>query len=77
MFEFSKSFFSPYSVVEASQLMFAFFAAVNHLSRPLREQFTSMGSKGPGLLVICDWWILIPFVCFSVSRFIACDVNYD
>ena len=27
--------------------------------------------------VICDWWISIHFVCFSVSRFIACDCNYD
>ena len=27
--------------------------------------------------VICDWWILIRFVCFCVSRFVACDRNYD
>ena len=27
--------------------------------------------------VICDWWISIRFVCFSVSRFVACDRNYD
>ena len=27
--------------------------------------------------VICDWWISIRFVCFCVSRFIACDRNYD
>ena len=33
-----------------SQLMFAFFAAINHLSQPLRKQnFTLMGSKGHGL----------------------------
>ena len=32
------------------QLTFAFFAAVNHLSGPLRKQkFTSTGSKGHGL----------------------------
>ena len=56
-----------------SQLMFVFLAAVNHLSGPLRNQkFTSMGSK-----LICDWWILIRFVCFCVSRFIARDRNYD
>ena len=27
--------------------------------------------------MICDWWISIRFVCFCVSRFIACDRNYD
>ena len=33
-----------------SPLTFAFFAAVNHFSRPLRkEKFTSMASKGSGL----------------------------
>ena len=33
-----------------SQLTFAFFAAVNHLTASLRKQkFTSMGSKGHGL----------------------------
>ena len=25
--------------------------------------------------MICDWRISIRFVCFCVSRFIACDVN--
>ena len=45
--------------------------SINHLSRPLRKQkFTSKGSKG----VICDWWILIRFVCLL---FVACDRNYD
>ena len=24
-----------------------------------------------------NWWISICFVCFCVSRFIACDRNYD
>ena len=33
-----------------SQLTIAFFAAVNHLNRPLRKQhFTLTGSKGHGL----------------------------
>ena len=33
--------------------MFAFFAAVTHLSGPLREQqFTSTGSNGPGQLFV-------------------------
>ena len=27
--------------------------------------------------MICDWWISIHFACFCVSRFIACDRNYD
>ena len=27
--------------------------------------------------VICDCWISIRFVCFCVSRFVACDRNYD
>ena len=29
------------------------------------------------LRFICDWWISIRFVCFCVSRFVACDRNYD
>ena len=46
-----------------SELTFAFFAAVNHISGPLRTQrFTSTG------FVICGWWIPICLVCFSVSR---------
>ena len=28
-------------------------------------------------VVVCDWWILIQFVCFFVSRFVACDRNCD
>ena len=27
--------------------------------------------------VICDWWISICVVCFHVSRFVACECNYD
>ena len=27
--------------------------------------------------MVCDWWISIGFVCFCVSRFVACDRNYD
>ena len=27
--------------------------------------------------MICDWWISIRFVCFYVSRFVACGRNYD
>ena len=55
-----------------SQLTIAFFAAMNHLNGPLRKQyFTLTGSKGHGL------WFVIGFVCFCVSRFVACDRNYD
>ena len=54
-----------------SQLTFAFFAAVNHLSAPLRKQkFTSTGSKGHGL------WLadFDPFCALCVSwRFVTCD----
>ena len=51
-----------------SQLTFAFFAAVHHLSRPLRKQkFTSTGSRGHG----CYWWLedfdpFCVFLCFKV-----------
>ena len=48
-----------------SPLTFAFFAAVNHFSRPLRkEKFTSMGSKGSGL-----WFVIGGFrssLCVSL-----------
>ena len=57
-----------------SQPTIAFFAAVNHLNRPLRKQkFTSRVQK----VMVCDLWISIRFVYFSVSRFVACDRNYD
>ena len=57
-----------------SQLTIAFFAAVNHLNGPLRKQnFTLRVQK----VMVCDLQISIRFVCFSVSRFVACDRNYD
>ena len=57
-----------------SQPTIAFFAAVNHLNGPLRKQnFTSRVEK----VMVCDLWISIRFVWFSVSRFVACDRNYD
>ena len=60
-----------------SQLKIAFFAAVNHLNGPLRKQnFTLTGSKGQGLWFVIGGF-LIRFVCFCVSRFVACDRNYD
>ena len=56
-----------------SQPTIAFFAAVNHLNGPLRKQnFTSRVQK----IMVCDLWISIRFVCFSVSSFVACDRNY-
>ena len=60
-----------------SELTFAFFPVISHLSWPLRKQnFTLTGSKGHGF-VICDWWISIHFVCFCLSGFVAHDCNYD
>ena len=57
-----------------SQPTIAFFAAINHLNGPLRKQiFTSRVQK----VMVCNLWISIRFVCFSVSRFVACDRNYD
>ena len=57
-----------------SQPTIAFSAAVNHLNGPLRKQnFTSRVQK----VMVSDLWISIRFVCFSVSRFVACDRNYD
>ena len=49
-----------------SPLTFAFFAAVNHFSRPFRkEKFISMGSKGSGL-----WFVIGGFrSSLSVSLF--------
>ena len=41
---------------------FRFFCSVNHLSRPLRKH-----------MFTCDWCISIQFVCFCVSRLLACD----
>ena len=55
-----------------SQLTITFFAAVNHLNGPLRFN----GFKR-SWIVISHWWITIPFACFSVSRFVACDRDYD
>ena len=56
-----------------SELTIAFFTAVSRLNKPLRKQnFTLTGSKVHG-----DWWILICFVCFCVSRFVACDRKSD
>ena len=59
------------------QLAFAFFAVVNHFRGPRRKQmFTSTASKGHGL-----WFLIGGFqyrICvFCVSRFVACDRNYE
>ena len=58
-----------------SQLMIAPFTAVNHLNGPLRKQNFNRFKRS--WFLICDWWISIRFVCFCVSRFVACDRNYD
>ena len=39
-----------------------FFCSVNHLRGPLRKQ-----------MFTCVWCISIHFVCFCLSRFVACD----
>ena len=38
------------------------------------ENFVYMENKMNELF--CDWWISIRFVCFCVSRSVACDRNY-
>ena len=60
-----------------SQVTFAFFTAVNHLSRPLRKQMFNFKGFQRSWFVIFDWWTLMPFVCFCVLGFIACDHYYD
>ena len=62
-------------VQKPTDINFAFFAAVNRLSGSLRKQkFTSIyGFKR-------SWFVIGGFrsvLCFCVSRFIACDRNYD
>ena len=59
-----------------SQQTIAFFATVRHLNGPLRKQTLLNGFKR-SWFVICDWSISIHFVCFCVSRFVACDRNCD
>ena len=60
-----------------SQPTIAFFAAVNHLNGLLRKQnFTLTGSKGQGLRFVIGGFRSVS-VCFWVSRFVACDRNYD
>ena len=57
-----------------SQMTFAFFAAIDHLSGLLRTENLNGLRRS-----VCDLWlgISIRFVCFGVSRFVACDRNYD
>ena len=66
-----------------SQFMFAFFAAANHLSGPLRKhKFTSKGSKGHSLGLVIGgfrsvlWVFVFPgslLVAKQRRRFVACD----
>ena len=61
-----------------SQLTFAFFAAVNHLSGPLRKHVeVYFNGFKRSWFVIGDWWISIRYVYFFVSGFVAFDPNYD
>ena len=49
--------------------MFVFFAAVNHLSGPLRKQkFTSTRSKGHDLRLV-DFDLFCMLLCFKVGCF--------
>lgn len=51
----------------------AFFAAVHHLSGPLRNRnLLQRVLKG----MVCDWGISSRFVCCCVSRFVSCGRNY-
>ena len=53
---FSKHLLSAFSKTHKFLSSKANFAAVNHLSGPLRKQkFTSTGLKGHASVVICDW----------------------
>ena len=49
-------------VIRKLRRNFGFFCSVNNLSGPLRKQ-----------MFTCDWSISIHFVCFCLSRFVACD----
>ena len=50
-----------------------FFCTVNHLSRPLRKHMSYLHEFKRSWLVICDWWILIHFVCFVFQDSLLCD----
>ena len=54
--------------------MFAFFTAVIILEDLLGNR-SLLQRVQKVMFVICDWSILICFVCFCVSRFVACDSN--
>ena len=60
-----------------SQLTIAFFAAVNILTDLLENKTLLYNGFKRSRFVICDWWISIRFVCLCVSRFVACDRNYE
>ena len=56
--QFTALFINMQIVKFKSQLTFAFVAAVNHLSRPLRKQVYFNRFKS-SWFVIFDWWISI------------------
>ena len=43
----------------------------------LLEKKTLLQRVQKVMYVICHWWISIRFGSFCVSRFVACDRNYD
>ena len=55
-----------------NQLTFGFFAPVN-VKEPLRKQKLYLNRFKRSWFVICDRWISFGFLCFCVSKFVACD----
>ena len=79
LFCFTALFKNTLTVKFKSQLTYAFFAAINHLSRPLRKQnFTSVGSKGHGLRsVIGGFKSFSLFLCFKVLGVLVIVIMID
>ena len=72
---YGRLFTAPFSNMRISQPTIAFFAAVNHLilTNLLGNKTLLHGFKR-------SWFVICGFrsvLCFSVSRFVACDRNYD
>ena len=78
LFCFTALFKNTLTVKFKSQLTYAFFTAINHLSRPLRKQnFTSVGSKGHGLRSVIGGFKSFLFVSVFQGSWGACDCNHD
>ena len=80
LFCFTALFKNTLTLKFKSQLTYAFFAAINHLSGPLRKQnFTSVGSKGHGLrfLWLVDLNLVCLFLCFKVLGVLVIVIMID